>query len=177
MDIPAAPRTVALPGEEPTRPDPARDAARLRVAGVACAALVVVVVGVMNVTMRGPTPGAANLAAAGTVVVSILVAALARPGVRPERLADLAVGYEVLGGVGIVLTGMGRDGGAGMLDLKKAGWHTIAQDEKTSLIYGMPKACVDLGAACEVLPLSEIGPALLRAGHARPAARANLGRA
>ena len=50
-------------------------------------------------------------------------------------------------GVAVLLTGMGRDGGEGLLALRKTGWHTIAQNEATSVVYGMPKAAVELGAA------------------------------
>jgi two-component system response regulator WspF len=66
-------------------------------------------------------------------------------------------------GVGILLTGMGRDGAQGMLHLRNAGWHTIAQDRATSVIYGMPKAAADLGAAVEVLPDAKIGDAMMAA--------------
>ncbi len=59
-----------------------------------------------------------------------------------------------------LLTGMGRDGAAGLLEIRKAGGFTIAQDEATSVVYGMPREAVLLGAADRVLPLSEIGPAL-----------------
>jgi two-component system chemotaxis response regulator CheB len=59
-----------------------------------------------------------------------------------------------------LLTGMGRDGASGLLDIRRAGGFTIAQDEATSVVYGMPRAAVELGAACQVLPLGEIGPAL-----------------
>ncbi len=62
--------------------------------------------------------------------------------------------------VGCLLTGMGRDGAAGMLELRKAGALTIAQDEATSVVYGMPREAVLLGAVERVLPLGEIGPAL-----------------
>lgn len=62
--------------------------------------------------------------------------------------------------VGVLLTGMGRDGGAGLLNLRQAGCHTIAQDRETSAIYGMPKAAAELDAAVDILPLGEIGPAL-----------------
>ncbi len=72
---------------------------------------------------------------------------------RHWRRADTAV----------LLTGMGRDGAAGMLALRKAGWHTIAQDQATSLVYGMPRAAVELNAAAEVLPIGDIAPAVLRA--------------
>jgi two-component system response regulator WspF len=66
-------------------------------------------------------------------------------------------------GVGILLTGMGKDGGDGMSLLRAAGWHTIAQNKATCVVYGMPKAAVDLGAAVEVLPLEAIAPACIRA--------------
>jgi len=60
--------------------------------------------------------------------------------------------------VGALLTGMGRDGAEGLLAMRKAGALTIAQDEATSVVYGMPKAAVDLKAAMETLPLDAIGP-------------------
>lgn len=59
--------------------------------------------------------------------------------------------------LGVILTGMGNDGFKGMQLLKQKGGATIAQDEATSTIYGMPKACVDGGVADEVLPLEQIG--------------------
>lgn len=66
---------------------------------------------------------------------------------------------EATGGsmLGVILTGMGNDGFKGMQLLKQKGGLTIAQDEATSTIYGMPKACVDGGIADEVLPLGQIG--------------------
>lgn len=63
-------------------------------------------------------------------------------------------------GIAVVLTGMGRDGALGMSRLRAAGWHTIAQDQATSVVWGMPGACVELGAAVQTLPLSEIGPTI-----------------
>jgi two-component system response regulator WspF len=65
-------------------------------------------------------------------------------------------------GCGIVLTGMGRDGAAELLTLRSLGWHTIAQDQETSIVYGMPKAAKELHAAVEVLPLERIAPAILK---------------
>jgi two-component system chemotaxis response regulator CheB len=62
--------------------------------------------------------------------------------------------------VAALLTGMGRDGAAGLLDLRRAGALTIAQDEATSVVYGMPREAALLGAAERVLPLSQIGPAI-----------------
>ena len=62
--------------------------------------------------------------------------------------------------VGVVLTGMGKDGAEGLLAIKNAGGHTIAQNRDTSSIFGMPQAAIALNAASEVLPVSDIGPAL-----------------
>ncbi|MBA3014975.1 MAG: chemotaxis response regulator protein-glutamate methylesterase [Proteobacteria bacterium] len=59
--------------------------------------------------------------------------------------------------IGILLTGMGRDGATGLLSLKEEGHHTIAQDEATSVVYGMPKAAMQLNATKEILPIHEIG--------------------
>ncbi len=64
--------------------------------------------------------------------------------------------------VGCLLTGMGKDGAQGLLALRRAGSQTIAQDEATSVIYGMPREAMLLGAAERVLPLAEIGAALTR---------------
>lgn len=59
--------------------------------------------------------------------------------------------------VGIILTGMGSDGARGMLEMRNSGCLTIAQDKATALVYGMPRAAVENGAAREELPLSKIG--------------------
>jgi two-component system response regulator WspF len=68
-------------------------------------------------------------------------------------------------GVGIVLTGMGRDGARGLLALRQAGWHTIAQDQPTSVVYGMPRAALELGGAAEVLPIESIAGATVARLH------------
>lgn len=62
--------------------------------------------------------------------------------------------------VGVLLTGMGRDGGKGLKALRDAGYHTIAQNKATCAVYGMPKAAAELGAAVEILALDDIAPAL-----------------
>ena len=67
--------------------------------------------------------------------------------------------------VAILLTGMGKDGAKGMLELRRNGAYTIAQDELTSAVYGMPKAAKDLGAAIDILSINEIAPALCRKLH------------
>jgi two-component system, chemotaxis family, response regulator WspF len=73
-------------------------------------------------------------------------------------------------GVAALLTGMGRDGAAGLLALKRAGWRTFAQDETSSVVYGMPRAARELGAAHEILPLSALPRALESALAGRPTA-------
>ncbi len=59
-----------------------------------------------------------------------------------------------------LLTGMGRDGAAGLLEVRRAGGLTIAQDEATSVVYGMPREAVALGAVDREIPLDQIGPAI-----------------
>ena len=61
------------------------------------------------------------------------------------------------------------DGARGLLELRQAGWQTLAQDQSTSIVYGMPKAAKELGAACEVLPLDQIARSIVRALPLRPA--------
>jgi two-component system chemotaxis response regulator CheB len=58
--------------------------------------------------------------------------------------------------VGIIMTGMGDDGARGLLEMKNAGAYTIAEDESTCVVFGMPKAAIGLDAASTVLPLDEI---------------------
>jgi two-component system response regulator WspF len=63
-------------------------------------------------------------------------------------------------GVALLLTGMGKDGARGFLKLRGRGWHTIAQDEATSVVWSMPKAGIDAGAACEILPVDQMPRAI-----------------
>jgi two-component system, chemotaxis family, protein-glutamate methylesterase/glutaminase len=70
-----------------------------------------------------------------------------------------AVGKDA---VGVLLTGMGSDGAQGMLKMKQAGARTIAQDESTCVVYGMPREAVRLGAVDQILRLQDIAPALCR---------------
>jgi len=58
--------------------------------------------------------------------------------------------------VGVILTGMGKDGAAGMLEMKKAGAHNLAQDEATCVVFGMPREAIAVGATHEVAPLHEL---------------------
>lgn len=73
--------------------------------------------------------------------------------------------------VGCVLTGMGRDGAEGLLSIRRAGGVTLAQDEATSVVYGMPREAALLGAAEHILSLDHIGPALLKLASGVEAAR------
>jgi len=62
--------------------------------------------------------------------------------------------------IGVLLSGMGRDGAEGLRVLRNSGHHTIAQDKATSAVYGMPKTAAELNAAEEILPLRQIAPRL-----------------
>lgn len=68
--------------------------------------------------------------------------------------------------MGIVLTGMGSDGAAGLKAIRVAGGYTVAQDEETSAVYGMPRACVAAGAVENLLPLQEISEEIVAAATA-----------
>ncbi len=63
--------------------------------------------------------------------------------------------------LGVILTGMGNDGAAGMLEMKQAGAYTMAQDEDSCVVFGMPKEAIKAGGVDEILPLSEIPAAML----------------
>ncbi|MDP9171560.1 MAG: CheB methylesterase domain-containing protein, partial [Acidobacteriota bacterium] len=63
--------------------------------------------------------------------------------------------------LGVLLTGMGDDGAAGLLAIRRSGGYTIAEDESTAVVYGMPAAAVRMGAVCESLPLPGIAPRIL----------------
>ena len=63
--------------------------------------------------------------------------------------------------VGVLLTGMGRDGALGLKALRDRGHHTIAQDQATSAVYGMPKAAATMNAAVDILPLDRIAARLI----------------
>lgn len=102
------------------------------------------------------------------------VTALAR-GVPPvnrhipavDVLFDAAAAVVGRDAVGVLLTGMGKDGAQGLLRMRQAGAYTLAQDEESCVVYGMPREAVRLGAADEVLPLSEMARCMLLAARRR----------
>lgn len=86
-----------------------------------------------------------------------------RPSV--DVLFRSAARYAGKNAVGVIMTGMGDDGAKGLLEMKEAGATTIAQDEETCVVFGMPKEAIKLGAADKVLPLEALTPAVLRETH------------
>ena len=64
--------------------------------------------------------------------------------------------------IGVILTGMGADGAEGLLEMKKTGARTIAQDEATCVVFGMPKEAIKMGAADRVVPLNQIASEIVR---------------
>ena len=70
--------------------------------------------------------------------------------------------YAGANAIGVILTGMGADGADGLLEMKNAGANTIAQDENTCVIFGMPKEAIKLGAVDKVLPLEKIPSEIIR---------------
>jgi two-component system, chemotaxis family, protein-glutamate methylesterase/glutaminase len=81
-----------------------------------------------------------------------------RPAVTP-LFESVAQAYGPAA-VGVLLTGMGEDGATGLLAMHRSGAYTIAQDEASSVVFGMPKAAVDLGAVDEILALEQVAPRL-----------------
>lgn len=83
-----------------------------------------------------------------------------RPAV--DVLFKATAKYAGANAIGVILTGMGADGAEGMKEMKDAGAGTIAQDEKSCVVFGMPKEAIKLGAADKVLPLDQIAAEIIR---------------
>lgn len=85
-------------------------------------------------------------------------------GVRPaaDYMMKSVASYAGKNAIGIVLTGMGKDGAQGLLEMKKAGALTFAQSEKTCVVFGMPGAAVNLNAVDHLLDLNQIAPQVLQ---------------
>jgi len=123
------------------------------------------------VAMRGdtPTPGRVYLAGSGGHLVLLPSYQF---GQRPARATELHVpSVDALfaslaahadPSAAALLTGMGSDGVAGLGTLHRAGWFTAAQDERSSVVYGMPRAAVEAGVVQQSLDIEQIGPTLLR---------------
>jgi len=79
-----------------------------------------------------------------------------------EVLFNSVAKYGGANAVGAILTGMGSDGAAGLLKMRENGAHTLAQDEASSIVFGMPKEAIQLGAAEKVVSLSEVAQMLIR---------------
>ncbi|WNG42220.1 chemotaxis protein CheB [Archangium violaceum] len=115
-------------------------------------------------------PGSVYIARSGTHLVvrpkGRLVLDPSPPvrGFRPSCDVLLTSAAESFGTrvLGVILTGMGRDGARGLKEIRERGGRTIAQDKASCAVYGMPKEAVRLGAAEEILPLDQIGPMLVQ---------------
>lgn len=90
-------------------------------------------------------------------------------GHKPSVDVMFASVAQVMGAkaVAAILTGMGKDGANGLLQIRKAGGHTLAEHEQTCVVYGMPKAAVELGAAEKIVPLPQVAYELLAACNTR----------
>lgn len=86
-----------------------------------------------------------------------------RPSV--DVLFDSVAKYAGRNSIGIILTGMGRDGANGLFRMRQSGGYTIAQNEETCVVFGMPKEAIGLGAVDMVLPINDIAKSLLRRLH------------
>ena len=73
--------------------------------------------------------------------------------------------YAGKNAIAVIMTGMGDDGAKGLLELKEVGSKTIAQDEKTCIVFGMPKEAIKLNAANEILPLNQIADSVLKSQY------------
>lgn len=82
-----------------------------------------------------------------------------RPSV--DKLFHSAAEIVGANAIGVILTGMGKDGAQGMLAMRKAGSYNYAQDEASCVVYGMPRAAVEIGATHEILPVKKIAQCLL----------------
>lgn len=89
-----------------------------------------------------------------------------RPSV--DALFSSVAGAAGRAAIGVILTGMGRDGAIGLAAMRAAGARTLGQDEASSVVYGMPRSAFEAGAVERQAPLEAIGPAILDLAHKRP---------
>ncbi len=99
-----------------------------------------------------------HIARSGTEFIARLDANPPVSGHRPsvDVLFDSAAIHAGKNAIGVILTGMGRDGAEGLLRMRQAGAHTLAQDEASCVVFGMPREAIAIGAVCEVAPLQEM---------------------
>jgi two-component system chemotaxis response regulator CheB len=102
-----------------------------------------------------------RLTSAGTVSLDELPVSLHRPS-ADELLGSVASAAGT-SGVGVILTGMGRDGAAGLLAMRRAGARTFVQDEASCAVFGMPRAALDIGAVDRTTPLDQLAATILGA--------------
>lgn len=125
----------------------------------------------VSVAERGDTPRGGRVYVAGSGGHLVLLPSF-QFGRQPARASELHVpGIDTLfhslalhasPGAAALLTGMGSDGVLGLAELRHRGWFTAAQDERSSVVYGMPRAAIESGAAMQALDLDQIGPSLLK---------------
>ena len=123
------------------------------------------------VAERGDTPqvGRVYVAGSGGHLVLLPSMQFSRQAARASELHVPSVdalfnslAQHAAPGAAALLTGMGSDGVSGLGEMRRRGWHTLAQDEPSSVVYGMPRAAVEAGAAVQALDIAAIGPALVR---------------
>jgi two-component system, chemotaxis family, protein-glutamate methylesterase/glutaminase len=108
-------------------------------------------------------PGGTHLRLEGNHLVELRAGARVNYVLPSVDVAMQSVSRQISGKlIGIILTGMGKDGAQGLLHLKNVGGTTFAQDKETSVIYGMPKAALGTGAVDHVLPPKEIAARLVK---------------
>ncbi|HUW81061.1 MAG TPA: chemotaxis response regulator protein-glutamate methylesterase [Acidocella sp.] len=115
-------------------------------------------------------PGSAHLELVGVTAPHIKLSETERVnGHRPSVDVMFASVLRCVGNraIGVILTGLGRDGAEGLLALRQAGAETIGQDEASSVVYGMPKVAFEIGAVARQLPLERIAERVLMAANVR----------
>jgi two-component system response regulator WspF len=116
-----------------------------------------------------PEPGKVYLAGPGGHLVLLPSFQFGRQSAQADELhvpginaLFFSLAQQSIPGAAAILTGMGDDGVAGMSELHRRGWYTVAQDEGSCVVYGMPRAALEVGAAKQSLALHAIGPTLVR---------------
>lgn len=125
----------------------------------------------VSVAERGDTPQPNRVYVAGSGGHLVLLPSLqfSRQAARASELHVPSVdalfsslAHHAAPGAAALLTGMGSDGVSGLGEMRRRGWLTLAQDEPSSVVYGMPRAAMESGSAMQALDLAAIGPALVR---------------